>query len=184
MNIDSCFQLGYISKTRGLKGEVQLYITTDNPAAYNTIKLIYLEIAKKLVPHFVTKIVIQKSIAYVYFEDVEHIDHSTPLVGKKAYLPLEEKRAPTEEQQFINNLIGFQVFDEEHGAIGSILNIIELPQQLIASVDFNGTEVLFPINDEIIVSIDQKKKILDVVLPNGLLDVYLDKNLTQEDDAE
>ncbi len=184
MNIESCFQLGYISKTKGLKGEVQLFILADNPTAYHKTKLIYLEISKKLVPFFVTQITIQKSIAYVYFEDVTHIDNSTPLVGKKAYLPLEELQAPTEEQQFINNLIGFLVIDEEHGEIGLIQSIVELPQQLIAAVDHKGTEILFPINDEIIVGIDHKKKRLDVVLPTGLLDVYLNNNSPEENDTQ
>jgi len=38
---------------------------------------------------------------------------------------------------------------------------------------YQNKEVLFPLNDQFVTSIDKKSKIIHVDLPEGLLDIYL-----------
>lgn len=160
---------------------MQCTIIADNPTAYADTRMLYVEVAKKLVPYFIESLAIQKNTAVLYVDDISHIDQALEMVGKKLFLPLTEKQAPTEEQQFINNMIGFLVMDTKAGEIGTIKQIFEYPQQLIASVDYQEQEILFPLTEALIKKIDQKKKNITVTLPEGLLDVYLKKDSGNEE---
>ena len=42
-------------------------------------------------------------------------------------------------------------------------------------VSYKETEILFPLNEDFIVEIDDEEKILTLDLPEGLLDIYLEK---------
>jgi 16S rRNA processing protein RimM len=166
------FSIGYISKTRGLKGELQLYLEVDNPQDYKNMESLFLEINQKPVPFFITKLLIQKNIVYIYIEDVDHIDKAKPLVGKAAYVHQKNKPANTNEDSH-KVLIGYTVHDEQLGELGIINAIQELPSQLIANMMYQNKEVLFPLNDQFVTSIDKKNKTIHVNLPDGLIDLYL-----------
>ena len=65
------------------------------------------------------------------------------------------------------------VTDETHGELGEILEVNEYPQQFVATVSYQEKEIMFPLNDDMIVEIDEDASTLLVDLPDGLLDIYL-----------
>ncbi len=169
---DDYFSIGYISKTRGLKGELQLYLEVENPQDYKNMESLFLEINQKPVPFFVEKLLINKNIVYIYVEDIDHIDKAKSLVGKAAYVHKKNKPKNTNEDSH-KALIGFTVIDEQLGELGVINAIQELPSQLIANMMYQNKEVLFPLNEQFVTAIDKKSKKIHVDLPEGLLDIYL-----------
>ena len=174
MKIEDCFRIGTILKSRGLKGELQLYIDFENLHDIN-IEAIFVDMAGKLVPYFVESIKYpQKGIAYIYVEDIDTIEKATPLAKKDVYLSNKLKPKKKKAEFTLKDLLGFIAIDENEGELGKINAINEYPQQLIATVTYKGCEVLFPLNEEIIKGIDVVKNMVLVDLPDGLLDIYLD----------
>lgn len=174
MKIEDCFRIGSVLKTKGLKGEMQLYVDFDNLENID-FNALFIEIGGKLAPFFVESVKYnQKNSAYLYLEDVDTIEKATPLVKKDIYLPNKLKPKKKKAEFTLRDLIDFTVVDENEGELGKITAIHEYPQQLIAAVTYKGCEVLFPLNEEIIIAIDVVKEILTVDLPEGLLDIYLD----------
>lgn len=172
MNISDTFYIGYITKTRGLKGEVQLFFEFEDYMELD-FDVLFLEVNKKLVPYFVDSLKLQKnSTAYVNFEDVDHIDKAQPLVKKKVYLPNDKMPERDPDDFRYTDLVGFLVIDEHEGEIGKITAVQELPQQFIATVDFGEKELLFPLNEDLILEIDAEEEIIEVELPEGLIDLY------------
>ena len=70
------------------------------------------------------------------------------------------------------DLIGFLVIDENHGELGRITDVQEFPQQFVATVDMDGKELMFPLSDDLILGIDGEEEIIEVELPEGLVDLY------------
>lgn len=172
-NIAEYFRLGSILKTKGLKGEMQVYIDFED-AEDIKIKSLFIDIAGKLVPYFVSSIkFLQKSQAYLNLEDVDTIEKAAMLVKKDIYLPNKVKPKKKKEEFTLKDVKGFIAVDETHGELGEILDIVEYPQQLIASVNYKNKEVLFPLNVDIIKGIDIESGEVYIDLPEGLLDVYL-----------
>ena len=172
MKIEDSFYIGYITKTKGLKGEVQVYFEFNE---FEELELdsVFLEINNKLVPFFTSSYKLQANkTGYFYFEDIDTIEKAEKLVRKKIYLPNNKMPERDEEDFFYTDLKGYLVQDKNHGEIGEIVEVHEYPQQFIAVVPYKFTEIMFPLNDEIIEEIDEENGILKVNLPDGLIEVY------------
>jgi len=173
MNIEEAFYIGYVTKTKGLKGEVQIFFEYEEPELLD-LDVIFAEINGKLVPFFVSSCKLQNNnTANLYFDDVDHIDKAQPLVRKKIYLPLSKKPERDEDEFFYTDLKGFIAVDETLGPLGEILEVHEYPQQFVATVKYKDAEVMFPLNEDFILEIDDEERVLTVDLPEGLLDIYL-----------
>lgn len=173
MTTEESFYIGYITKTKGLKGEVQVYFEFDD---YEDLELetVYIEINKKLIPFFVSSYKLHpNSTGYFYFEDIDVIEKAEKLLKKKLYLPLTKKPERTDDEFYYTDLKGFIAFDEKLGELGEIMEVHEYPQQFIAVVAYKFSEIMFPLNEDMIVSIDVEEGELHVNLPDGLIDVYL-----------
>ncbi|TFF40114.1 ribosome maturation factor RimM [Mucilaginibacter psychrotolerans] len=174
MDREGYFRIGTVLKTKGLKGEMQLYMDYDGVENIN-ITSMFLDIAGKLVPFFVESIKHnQKNSAYLYLEDIDTIEKASTLVRKDIFLPNKAKPKKRKEDFGLKDLKGFIAVDINEGELGEITDIHEFPQQLIAAVTYKNNEVLFPLNESIILGIDRVKNIVTVDLPDGLLDVYME----------
>lgn len=173
MTIEEAFYIGYITKTKGLKGEVQIFFEYEEPELLD-LDVVFAEISGKLVPFFVSSYKLQNNnTGNFYFDDIDHIDKAQLLIKKKIYLPLSKKPERDEDEFFYSDLKGFTAVDETLGTLGEILEVHEYPQQFVATLLYKDTEVMFPLNEDFIIEIDDDEQILTVDLPEGLLDVYL-----------
>lgn len=174
MKIEEAFYIGYITKTKGLKGEVQLFFEYDDPELLD-LDVVFAEVNGKMVPYFVSVYKLHtNNTGNFYFDDIDHIDKAQPLLRKKIYLPLSKMPDRSEDEFHYEDLKGYLVSDENHGELGEILEVNEYPQQFVATVSYQNKEIMFPLNDDMIVEIDEEESILRVHLPDGLLDIYLE----------
>ncbi|MGO1521913.1 MAG: ribosome maturation factor RimM, partial [Sphingobacterium sp.] len=96
-----------------------------------------------------------------------------PLLRKKVYLNTDKMPERDPEEFTYMDLVGFLAIDELEGELGEISQVQEMPQQFIATVPMEETEVLFPLNEAFIVGIDPQEQVIVLRLPEGLLDTYL-----------
>ena len=173
MKIEDCFYIGYITKTKGLKGEVQIYFEYDEPADL-PLDSVFAEINGKLVPFFIASYKLQNNqTGNFYFDDIDTIEKAETLIRKKLYLPESLRPVRDEDDEFqIMDLKGFIVHDDTAGELGEIIEIHEYPQQFVAVVPYKFAEVMIPLNDDLIVEIDEENSILRVNLPDGLIELY------------
>src|SRR5690606_2257367 len=151
------FKIGYITRTRGLKGEVQIFFEFDDPDALD-LSLIFVEINRQLVPFFVSSYkLLSNNTGFFFLEDVDHIDQAKDLVRKGVFLPKEKMPVREEGEFFIEDFKGFVAVDAVHGELGEILEINEYPQQFIATVSYRNKEILFPLSDDFIEEYDEEK---------------------------
>ena len=174
MTIEDCFYIGSITKTKGLKGEVQVYFEYDEPADL-PLDSVFAEINNKLVPFFISTYKLQNNqTGNFYFDDIDTIEKAQLLIRKKLFLPNNLKPVRDDDEFLITDLKGFIVHDETAGELGEIIEIHEYPQQFVAVVSYQFKEIMFPLNDDLIVEIDEENGILKVDLPEGLIDLYLE----------
>lgn len=174
MDFDSCYELGYISKPHGLHGDVSIIIDADIPEAYKKLESVFIEIDKQLVPFFVSKIKLTGNKGILSLEESSDIEFAQKLKGARLYLPLDFLPELEDDQFYFHEIIGFAIRDMVHDNLGTITTVYDAgPQDILAFV-YKGKEVLLPINEETILSIDKTNRVLEVSIPEGLLDIYLD----------
>lgn len=173
MKIEDTFYIGYITKTKGLKGEVQVYFEYPEPEELE-LKSVFVEINGKLVPYFISSFKLQNNqTGYFFFDDTDTIEKAEKLVRKKLYQPNSIKPVRDEDEFLITDLKGYIAHDERYGELGEIIEIHEYPQQFVAVVPYKFREIMFPLNDDFIKEIDEEEGIVYLSLPEGLIDVYL-----------
>jgi 16S rRNA processing protein RimM len=176
MKIEDCFYIGYITKTKGLKGEVQVFFEYEEPDDLE-LETLFVEINGKLTPYFVSSYKLQNNqTGYFFFDDIDTIEKAEKIIRKKLYLPNNIKPEADPDDLTYKDLKGFIVHDQKHGELGEIITVHEYPQQFIAVVPYRFREIMFPLNDEIIKAIDAEEGVITVSLPEGLLEVYLGEN--------
>jgi 16S rRNA processing protein RimM len=175
MTKDQCYEVGYVVKTHGLKGEVGVHLDVDNPAEYQDVEGFLLEKNGELIPYFVEAISILKDKAIIKFEEVNHIDEAKLLVKKTLYLAEDQLDDLDEGQFYYHQIIGYQIVDQNLGVLGIVKDVYDVPPQDLIAMDYQGVEVLIPVSEEHVKTADHSNKTLFVNLPDGLIDVYLDK---------
>lgn len=172
MTKEECYLLGKITKPFGIKGQVIMFLDVDTPADYADLDSAFVEVKGSLVPYFFHVDSISGNKATVTFEDVTP-DEARALVGNDLYLPLDLLPKLTGNKFYFHEVVGFRVVDEEYGDIGVIASVIDYPAQPLFQIMNNGTEILVPIVDPVIVKVDRTLKTIFIKAPTGLIDLYM-----------
>lgn len=174
MKSNDCFEIGYIAKTKGLKGEVQVSFSYHEPEKLK-LEAVFIEYDGKMIPHFVEAYKIpQPLMGYFLFEDIDHIDKAKKIVHKKIYLANRLKPKKNKDEFSFKDLESFTVTDVNKGLLGQITEVKAFPKQYIATLMYQKKEILFPLSDDLINEIDIDKQTIIINLPDGLIDIYME----------
>ena len=168
--IDDMLRIGVVTKPHGLKGEVKVYPTTSDPDRFKDCDEVYLVTKKELLTLHVTgvkyfkKQVILKFKEFDKVEDVEAFHQCDLMVTRDEAIELEEG------EYFLYDVPGCTVVDEDGKTIGEVSDVLETganPVFVIKTED--GREVLFPVIDECILSVDIINKQVVAHIMDGLI---------------
>ncbi len=184
MEINECFLLGYVSKLFGYKGEVIFFIDADEPENYKELESVFVKRNNKLIPFFIDKIQkhSKQNQLIVKFQDINNAEQAEILVGCELYLPLNFLPKLTGKQFYFHEVIGFKLSDKEKGVVGEVKDIIDVGSTPIFQVFSGNKEILLPIHNNFIVSIDRQTRTVFYKAPEGLIDMYLADNLYEKDE--
>ena len=167
-------EVGKLGKTFGFDGTLKVKIESSFLAQLETAEVVFIETAGNKLPYFLEKIS-QENPTTIKFEDVNSKEEAQVISGQKLFLELkaEEVKGPLgmTEISHWTDLVDFRLEDEKAGPLGVIEEIYELPQQWMASIDYQGEEVLIPLNEAFVKGIDPSEKVVFASLPEGLLDL-------------
>ncbi len=174
MLIKDCYLLGNVTKTRGYKGELVLFLDVTKPNEYALLESVFVELNGMLTPFFIEQIKIQNNNrAHVFFEQINTEEEALKLKGKSLYLPLKFLPNLSGNEFYDHEVPGFEVVDAEHGVIGVVVQIIDLPSNPLLQIDKDGVEILVPLQKETVRQVDRALKQLHIQSPPGLIELYL-----------
>lgn len=177
MNKQDFRKAGTVSKVNRKTGELIIIFGNKRPDFALDSNEIFLEIDGGLVPFFIEeKGLISPDYFRVTLEDYDDPDVALRFIGCSVYLSADEISNPAGVDEFDPDLVvGFMVYDETHGALGEVASIIESPEQVLLQVFRDGTEILIPFTEAFLLGYDLNRKIISLDLPDGLVDLYLEK---------
>jgi 16S rRNA processing protein RimM len=163
-------EIGYISKTHGLKGHVILRLN-EFVNIVDDIKSIFLDLNGSQVPFFIEECRPNNNGYILKLETIDVVDTSKKLIGKKAFaLP----DFILEEDESLREFIGYVIIDSKLGNIGNITDVDEKTDNAIIKVNHpSGVEIILPFNDDFIIEIDDDLKTIEFNAPEGLIEMYL-----------
>lgn len=174
MRKEECFYLGKIAKKFSFKGEVLIYLDTDEPELYENMESIFVEYNKNLVPFFIENSSFHKNdFLRVKFEDVDNEAEADAILNHEVYLPLSMLPKLEGNKFYFHEVIGFEIEDKRIGIFGKIVSINDTSAQPLFEVINGNVEILVPMIDQFLVTIDRENKKVIMDLPEGLVEMYL-----------
>jgi 16S rRNA processing protein RimM len=163
--------LGRITKLNGYEGAVTVKLEKIFSENIPRLESVFLEIEGRPVPFFISESEYSGAdILKLSFEGYESIEKVNEFKGCRVFLT--SGRAERAQPDDINNLIGYVVLRQNENIIGEITDIIRNPGQWLLSIVSNSKkEILVPLHDDFIISIDENKKIIIMDIPDGLIEI-------------
>lgn len=184
MTKEDCYLLGKLTKTHGLKGELAIWLDVDYPEEYDELDSVLLEVKGELIPYFVEQIQIRANKSIIKFEDINTIEEAQKIVNCEIYLPNNNLPELDENQFYYHEIINFDVIDEQKGKLGKVTAVYTSDAQDLIAMAYQNAEILIPVSDEIVKTIDREKHELHTNLPEGLLEIYLEDNNEAPNDSD
>lgn len=174
MHKKECFYLGKIARKFSFKGEVLIYLDTDEPELYENLESVFVELNKSLVPFFIEKSALHKDkFLRVRFEDIDSEAAADEIMNCEIYLPLSMLPKLEGNKFYYHEIVGFEVEDVRLGTIGTIKGVNDSNAQPLFEILNGEIEILVPMIDDFIVKIDRANKKVILNTPVGLVDLYL-----------
>lgn len=165
------FKIGKFIKPHGIKGEINFSFEND---VFDHVDCPYLicRIDNILVPFFIEEYRFKgKETALIKFEDIDDEEKARRMSGLEVYFPRKyyEEESNEEIEYSWNFFIGFSVIDKTAGKLGIIEDIDDKTINTLFLVKDGENELIIPATEDFIEKIDAKKKVLYLVLPEGLI---------------
>jgi len=174
MRKKDCFYLGKIAKKFSFKGEVLVYLDTDEPEMYTELESMFVDINGHLVPFFIEKASLHKEkFLRTKFEDIDSESDADDIVGKDVYLPLTALPKLEGNKFYYHEVIGFDAVDQRLGNFGTIVKISDNGVQALFEIQKGEALILVPLIDAFIVEVNRGNKSILFNTPEGLIDLYL-----------
>jgi 16S rRNA processing protein RimM len=177
MEKENCFYLGKITRVIGFKGEVAVFIDSDEPEKYSNMDAVFVDLNGNFIPFFIDNLSSRnKSNQFtIKFQDIDTQDDAARLVDCELYLPL-DVLPPLEGNAFyFHEIVGYQVHDQAKGFVGTVLQVIDYPGNPLFEIQFKDKVLMIPVRDEFIISVDKQEKKIVTNAPEGLIDLYLNE---------
>ena len=169
--MEDFLQIGVISSTHGIKGEVKVFPTTDDVNRFQKLKEMYLDTGKeKITLHpesvkFFKQFVILKFKEYNNINDVEQFRQKSLWVDRQNAIKLQK------DEYFIADLIGMKVITDEDETLGVLKDVLQTGANDVYVVKKNDSkEVLLPAIKECVLKVDVEAGEVLVHMMPGLLE--------------
>jgi 16S rRNA processing protein RimM len=164
-------QVGVISSTHGVRGEVKVFPTTDDINRFKKLKEVILVTEKTEKVLKITSVKFFKQFAILKFEGIDSLNDVEVYKGAQLYVDRKHAVKLEKDEYFIADLIDLTVVDEEENEIGILVDVMKTGANDVYIVkNEEGKELLFPAIKECILDVDLKKKQIKVHVMDGLLD--------------
>lgn len=163
-------QVGAITSTHGLNGEVKVFPTTDDPKRYSRLKEVWLDTGREKLALKVERVKYFKQFVIVKFQGLDRIEDVEKYVKKNLYVTRENAVKLRKNEYFIADLIGLAVVDEQENVLGTLTDVLATGANDVYIVTKDGKELLIPAIRQCILDVDLETGVMKVHLLEGLQD--------------
>jgi 16S rRNA processing protein RimM len=168
--MDNYLRVGVITTTHGVRGEVKVFPTTDDPNRFKDLKELFLDTGKELLPLEIEGVKFFKQLVILKFKGFDNINDIEKYRGRDLLIDREDAVKLEEGEYFIFDLLDSTVITDEGKELGILTEILTTAANDVYVVKTpEAKEVLIPSIKECILDIDVINKKITVHLLNGLL---------------
>lgn len=170
--MEDLLQVGIITSTHGVRGEVKVYPTTDDPRRFRRLKEVVLDTGKEKMNLEIEGVKFFKQFVILKFRGLDNINDIEKYRQKSLYVTRKNAVRLQRDEYFIADLIGLKVQDEDGKELGTVKDVIETGANDVYEVEMaDGKSLLLPAIKQCILNVDVENGTMQVHVLEGLLDL-------------
>ena len=163
--------IGFTKKAHGIRGHLRVHVEDRYRNSFLRADVVFIEVGGSPVPFFVERIQ-ENGGLLLKLEEYDQREAVIPMTGKELSLRETDIVVPEEDEEVeLTALVGYEIVDETVGTVGEIRDILEMPEQLLAALEYEGKDILIPLVPDLIVEMTHRPAVIRMDLPEGLLDL-------------
>lgn len=168
--MEDMLQVGVITQTHGVRGEVKVFPTTDDVNRFKKLKQVILDTGKETMPLEIQSVKFFKQFVILKFKGIDNINDIEKYKRCSLYVTREHAVPLEEDEYFIADMIGMEVCTEDGNIFGTLKDVIETGTNDVYVIESaEHGEVLVPAIKECIRSVDIEKGQMMIHLMDGLI---------------
>ena len=170
--MEDLLQVGIITSTHGVRGEVKVYPTTDDPRRFRRLKEVVLDTVREKLNLEIEGVKFFKQFVILKFKGLDNINDIEKYRQKSLYVTRKNAVRLQRDEYFIADLIGLKVQDEDGTELGTVKDVIETGANDVYEVEMaDGRSLLLPAIKQCILNVDVENGMMQVHVLEGLLDL-------------
>lgn len=169
--MESYLRVGVIASTHGLKGEVKVFPTTDDPERFHDLKQVLLDTGNEYKSLNVAGVKFFKNQVILKFREFNDINEIEQYKGKDLLVTRDQAVPLKENENFITDLIDMEVYTDEDKRLGILTDVLQTGANDVYVVETDeGKEVLLPAIPSCILDVNVEEARMTVHILEGLLE--------------
>jgi 16S rRNA processing protein RimM len=169
--MEDMFQVGVISSTHGVRGEVKVFPTTDDVKRFKKLKQVILDTGKEQLTLEITQVKFFKQMVILKFKEFDTLNDVERFRGKSLYVTRENAVKLQKGEYFIADMLGIRVVSTEGEELGTLVDVLQTGANDVYVVEKEGNpQLLLPAIKECIREVDMEQGLMTVYLMPGLRD--------------
>ena len=170
--MEDMLRVGVISSTHGVRGEVKVFPTTDDPARFEELETVLLDTGKEKLELEIAGVKFFKNMVILKFKGYDSINDVERYRGKDLWITREQAVPLGEDENFVTDLIGLAVVTDGGETLGTMKDVMFTGANDVYVVERgNGKELLLPAIKDCILDVDLENGVMTVHVLDGLLDL-------------
>ncbi len=164
-------QVGVISSTHGIRGEVKVFPTTDDVNRFKKLKQVVLDTGKEHITLEVQGVKFFKQFAILKFKGIDNINDIEKYKGKSLLVTREHAVKLAKDEYFIADMIGMKVVTEDETDFGVLEEVMQTGANDVYEIKTKEHGVvLIPAIKDCILDINMEEHKMVIHVMDGLLD--------------
>lgn len=167
--MEQFLQVGVISSTHGIRGEVKVFPTTDDLSRFKKLKKVLLDTGRERLELNVLSVRFFKQFVIVKFREFDNINDVEQYRGKSLLVPRGNAVKLEKDEYYIADLIDMEVYTDE-GRFGVLKDVMQTGANEVYIIDSDEHgEVLVPAIRQCILDVDVENNRMKIQLMEGLV---------------
>lgn len=163
-------QVGVITQTHGIRGEVKVFPTTDDASRFKKLKEVIMDTGRERIDMEIEGVKFFKQYAIVKFKGYDSINDIEKYKSARLFVTRDKAVKLKKDEYFIADLIDMDVVTEDGEFFGRLKDVMATGANDVYVVECgDGTEVLLPAIRECVKDIDMEQGRITVHIMEGLL---------------
>ncbi|MFI3238234.1 MAG: ribosome maturation factor RimM [Lachnospiraceae bacterium] len=169
--MEDLLQVGVITSTHGIKGEVKIFPTTDDVNRFKKLKEVLLDTGKEKIVLEIEGVKFFKQFVILKFKGFDKIEDIERYKSKNLFVTRANAVKLKKNEYFVADLEGLQVIDEHNTEIGVLKSVLETGANDVYIINMpDGKELLIPAIKECVLDVDMETRVMKIHIMDGLLD--------------